>query len=736
MNKCIFLFLGCIIFGISRAAAADPEPSAITNLTVSGAQKIIKWTPFPATKSYSILSGTNISGPWATNNSGTMTGFKWTGTSSVPQTFYKVQLSPLSSNELLTATVLNRLAYGPTPSDLERILTGPSPIGPDAYIAEQLAPETITETVQNSHTNINIIQAKFAGPTNVVVGNTNYATIDDLRAWHVLRAVGSKRQLLEVLLQFWENHFVTQYSKSDDYFDQFYDDSATEQRLAAQFEYLENDRWRNALLNPACTFYDLLRISAESPAMILYLDTVTSKGNGGNIANENYARELLELFTFGVDNGYNQNDIVVMSRLWTGWTLQIVSPTNASNRFAPRCTDLRASSIAVGATNLTTVSNLAGVWAFNYNAASHDTTRAKILFTNAVVSARFGAPYTTKLYGTNTVPGRYTFGLPTARTGTNGIQDGYDIINFLADMPFTQEYISVKLCRLFVSDDFPNPSSDTNFAAYAFYDYAGGNLTPEAQLVRDCMSAWESSSPKGNIRAVLSTIFNSDLFRGHGASMQKIKTPLEYTVSALRALRVTTNGTSLPNSYSADTDGFNLVKSIGNSPGLPSPLNRMGSMSLFDRIAPDGYPEDAPYWISAGTLAERVRFVTSLSIAVGQAGHTGTSETSTNDAGNNTYCSPALLIQTKLSATSRTNAASVVDYLMGVIYPGEGAGNLNEVRTAAINFLNSGSADATPNSNPFGSASVPFSLSATSPYDIRLRGVVGYLLSLQRFHEQ
>ncbi|HTG44537.1 MAG TPA: DUF1800 family protein, partial [Verrucomicrobiae bacterium] len=578
----------------------------------------------------------------------------------------------------------------------------------------------------NSHTNIDFLGAKFAAATDIIPGNTNYAQIDDFRAWHILRAVGAKRQLLEVLLQFFENHFVTQYTKSLDYFDQFYDDNPTETRIAAQFEYLENSKWRAALLNPIGTFYDLLRISAESPAMIIYLDTVTSKGNASNIANENYARELLELFTFGVDNGYTQSDIVAESRSWTGWTVQIVNQTNAFNPFAPRSTELRASSIAVGATNLTTVSNLSGVWAFNFNSATHDVspgTRPKTMFTNAFVPARFGAPYTTKFYGTNGVAGRYTLGFP-ARTGTNAIQDGYDIIAYLADMPFTQEYISLKLCRLFVHDDFPNPSNDTNNPAYDFYNYAGGNVSPEAQLVRDCMSAWENSSPRGQIRPVLQTIFNSQLFRSHGGSLHKVKTPLEYTVSAVRALRSSTNGTFLPGSYSADTDGRNLIAG----------LVRMGNMSLFDRDAPDGYPEDPPYWISAGTLSERIRFVQSLLMISGQPGYSGTLK---NEAGANTICSPSLLIQTKFPvAATRTNAAAVVDYMMSVIYPGDGAGNLNQYRTAAINFLNDGSADSAPNSNLFGSVSVPFSLASNSSYDIRVRGMVSYLLSLQRFQEQ
>src|SRR5437588_9031189 len=87
-------------------------------------------------------------------------------------------------------------------------------------------------------------------------------------------------------------------------------------------------------MNPQCTCYDLLKISAESAAMIIYLDTVNSKGNSGNIANENYARELQELFTFGVDNGYDQNDITRMSRVWTGWSVNIMDSTNEFNPVA------------------------------------------------------------------------------------------------------------------------------------------------------------------------------------------------------------------------------------------------------------------------------------------------------------------------------------------------------------------------------------------------------------------
>ena len=122
---------------------------------------------------------------------------------------------------------------------------------------------------------------------------TGMANMTDYRAWFCLNAVNSERQLLEVLSQFWENHFVTQYSKSRDYLDNLGYDSTGAGILATDWEWREMKKWRNAMLNPNCTFYDLLRISAESPAMIVYLDTVGSRGDGSRIANENYARELL-----------------------------------------------------------------------------------------------------------------------------------------------------------------------------------------------------------------------------------------------------------------------------------------------------------------------------------------------------------------------------------------------------------------------------------------------------------
>jgi uncharacterized protein (DUF1800 family) len=532
------------------------------------------------------------------------------------------------------------------------------------------------------------------------------AALTDLRAWLSLNAVGSPRQLLEVLTQFLENHFVTQNSKSREYLDRFYDNGTLEDAITTEWEYREVSRWRNALLNPNCTFLDLVKISAESPAQIVYLDTVGSRGNANNVANENYARELFELFCMGVDNGYDQNDIVVMSRAWTGWTIEIVDFENRDNPFAPRT--IRTGmypGVGSGST-----SNLVGIWTFVFNAANHGTNRAPILSewnpngpaTNPIplgavsypyaggqskiVPARFGPPWAGQ---------PYRLVIPAGRAGTNGIRDGYDVINHLANVPFTMEYISVKLCRLFVHDDF----------VHGVYDYTDPNRSPEAELVRQCMVAWDTPAAdgrKGNMRAVLSTIFNSDLFRSHGGSLQKVKTPLEFVASAVRALRAANpNGT-----YTASTDGYSFS----------SPLNRMGGMSLFNRAEPDGYPEAGPPWISAGTLDERVRYVQSL-----------LEQNTGSDAGNS-VTDPVTLLKLKLPSNQWNNTTNVTEFFLGLIYPGEGKGNLVAYRDLGINYLNT--ADN-------GTANLFSSLSNTGgTYNTRVRGMVAMLMTMQRFQEQ
>jgi uncharacterized protein (DUF1800 family) len=697
--------------------AADPPALVLTNLSVGAGQLRLNFAPYPSAAAYTFLSGTNLHFPlrrdtnfywvpsdattsYATNGRSITTNlavhYEWRNSNAPPPYFARLLVTPLRAEALLTAIALNRLAYGPTPDELERVLTGPSPIGAQAFINEQLAPETITETVDNQPAMIKIAQ-KLVEATTPMYTNASalYASISDLRAWHVMRAVGARRQLLEILLQFLENHFVTQYSKSVDYFATFAADGATATRAAAQFEYLENERWRNALLNPASTFYDLLKISAESPAMIIYLDTALNAGNNGQPANENYARELMELFTMGVNNGYDQNDVTALAPCWTGWSVRKVAVSNAFNPFAP----------VLGGSVDTNV----GVWALNFRAGDHST-NSKTIFQGKSVPARFGPPWAGRNYQLN-IP---------ARTGNSGMQDGYDVLTNLANLPFTQEFISVKLCRLLVHDNFG-----------IGYDFTDPSLSAEGQLVRQCMLTWENSNPKGQFRAVLGTIFGSALFRGNAAAAQKVKTPLEYTISAIRALRSSTNGTGNPGTFTAETDGYSISGTLnGNEQDVSYPLMQIGGMALFDRQDPNGYPEDGPAWISSGTLAERIRWI--------QAYCMSTSDSSKNDFTvnvNNSVSDPVALLKYKLPLQnppgSITNEANVADYLLSILYPGEGQGNLTLYRAAAMQFLSR--ADDGVTVSPLAELSTAGN---PSPFENRIRGAVAMLLSFQRFQEQ
>ena len=235
------------------------------------------------------------------------------------QSLARLQVQPLSSNDVLIATVGNRLCYGPNPELLDRLRTN----GPQAFITEQLNPETITENVALTHTNIGFIEGRLGIPPNIISSSRTStgpgtASIHDLRAWYLLHAIGADRQLLEILTQFVDNHFTTQSGKTVNFFTRFDYREPELPRFGPEMEWREIYRWRQALLSPTCAFWNLLVISAESPAMIIYLDTVTSRGGGGAIPNENYSRELMELFSMGVDNGYDQSDIEAMAQCWPG----------------------------------------------------------------------------------------------------------------------------------------------------------------------------------------------------------------------------------------------------------------------------------------------------------------------------------------------------------------------------------------------------------------------------------
>ncbi|WP_431067759.1 DUF1800 family protein, partial [Methylotuvimicrobium sp.] len=199
----------------------------------------------------------------------------WAGNRSVNEL-----LLPVMKEAVSAAQLLSRTTFGATPELLSEIRT----IGADAFLQKQLNPASIDDSELDTYLE------------NLLDQDIN--DLFKLQYSQIARATMSKRQLLEVMARFWENHFNTDRSKT-----------------ANDFEAAENEGFRTHALG---RFRDLLGVSAKSPAMLLYLDNHRSHKNEPN---ENYARELLELHTLGVDNGYETQDIADVARVFTGWRL-------------------------------------------------------------------------------------------------------------------------------------------------------------------------------------------------------------------------------------------------------------------------------------------------------------------------------------------------------------------------------------------------------------------------------
>ena len=232
---------------------------------------------------------------------------------------------PLSDSERV-AHVLSRLTFGARPGDAEQIKA----MGISRWIDRQLRPSTINDNAleevlasmsawsqpTTSLASFGEVPPGFAKtPLNTLLKDSSAqakinqikiqvlqaaSVTDNFFAGRVARAQLSERQLQEVLADFWENHF-----------------SVYSGKMPAPMALVDFDREAlrpNALGN----FRDLLGAVAHSPAMLFYLDNHLSTRRG---LNENYARELMELHTLGVDGGYTQKDVQEVARALTGWTI-------------------------------------------------------------------------------------------------------------------------------------------------------------------------------------------------------------------------------------------------------------------------------------------------------------------------------------------------------------------------------------------------------------------------------
>ena len=244
--------------------------------------------------------------------------------------------SPLGPDQRILHA-LNRLGYGPRPGDVERVRR----MGLAAYIERQLDPRAIPDpAVEQALAAYPVLTLSTVAlvrdyPLPTAQARQRLASGDmsrqemmemypaerrpavitaQMQAARITRAVASDRQLEEVMVDFWFNHFNVYAQKG-----------AVRWMLPAY----EREAIRPHALG---RFRDLVLATARHPAMLFYLDNwlstradlvVPGGPNAGRRMglNENYARELMELHTLGVDGGYTQQDVIEVARCFTGWTI-------------------------------------------------------------------------------------------------------------------------------------------------------------------------------------------------------------------------------------------------------------------------------------------------------------------------------------------------------------------------------------------------------------------------------
>jgi uncharacterized protein (DUF1800 family) len=219
--------------------------------------------------------------------------------------------------------LLNRLSLGIRPGEIEQV----QQVGVDKYIQQQLNPDTIAEPAiltdrLSKLDTINLspvelfqrynpdrkidIQSPIPGDKKILQQQARQVTNQSIEA-KLWRSIYSQRQLNEVMVDFWYNHFNVHAEKGiDKLWVGAYEQQAIRPYAMGKFR-------------------DLLGATARHPAMLFYLDNWQNsvpnpkKQGRSQGLNENYSRELMELHTLGVDGGYKQDDVIALAKILTGW---------------------------------------------------------------------------------------------------------------------------------------------------------------------------------------------------------------------------------------------------------------------------------------------------------------------------------------------------------------------------------------------------------------------------------
>ena len=204
---------------------------------------------------------------------------------------FTFDVSQMPSSE--TWRALSRMTFAPRAEELARV----NEIGRDAWMEEQLAPESIDDLDCELRTRG--LDTLWMDP-DLILNVRQDAVKQELQQATLLCAIYSRRQLYETVVEFWSDHF----NIAQDKFDCAWLKTVDEREVIRQHAF--------------GNFYEMLWASMHSPAMLHYLD---NHENFSHSPNENYARELLELHSLGVEAGYTQRDVRETARALTGWTV-------------------------------------------------------------------------------------------------------------------------------------------------------------------------------------------------------------------------------------------------------------------------------------------------------------------------------------------------------------------------------------------------------------------------------
>ena len=463
---------------------------------------------------------------------------------------------------------------------------------------------------------------------NNIQPNDSVRAVGELQQERFIRAVHSNRQLQEVLVDFWSNHFNLDVKKGP----------VRALKIVDEHEVIRPYVFAH--------FRDLLGASAKSPAMMAYLDNARStvemkltpreqgrmrqrmqqrlarKGNAENdeakeeIAmpempetrgglNENYGRELMELHTLGVDGGYTQNDVREVARCFTGWGLNQKTGE------------------------------------FQFRSQAHDN-------------------------GEKTVLGHK---IPAG----GGTRDGETVLDILASNPATARHIATKLCMRFIADTPPQSIVDKAAQTFA---RTNGDLREVVKTIVLSPEFFSTAAYRAKIKSpfeyAVSAVRALDgevdptaadlkiggrLAKGRGGKRGNIGGDGEVARVRLLAL----------------ADGASSVRPDANNRGFKTLALEIATMGqpLFSYQAPTGYPEDSSQWVSTGALVARLNYALALTGGQVQGVEIPQSETSDLDTllqqllNSEVSAGTRATLQDQIKADNKPDAAKIAALIIG-----------------------------------------------------------------------